>query len=130
MIGLALVACLSVVGSSMVASATDALDKSVGADFIVQVGGGDGRPLTKQTSAAVEGAPHLAHVTHAKEVPARLTLSDGSTEKVGLSATDPTYTQDLSRDTLSGDLSAAYGKDAMSVGSSSRSATASRSVTN
>ena len=36
MIGLALVACLSVVGSSMVASATDELDKSVGADFIVQ----------------------------------------------------------------------------------------------
>lgn len=117
MIGLALVACLSVVGSSMVASATEELDKSVGADFIVQVGSGDGRPLTKQTSAAVDGAPHLAHVTHAKEVPAKLTLPDGSTAKVGLSATDPTYTEDLSRDTLSGDLSAAYGKDAMSVGS-------------
>ena len=36
MIGLALVACLSVVGSSMVASATDQLDKTVGTDFIIQ----------------------------------------------------------------------------------------------
>ncbi|WNI24364.1 FtsX-like permease family protein [Streptomyces sp. ITFR-16] len=116
MIGLALVACLSVVGSSMVASATDELDRSVGADFIVQTGG-DGRPLTEQASDAVDGASHLAHVTHMKEVPARLTLPDGSAPKAGLLATEPTYTQDLSRDTLSGDLSAAYGKDAMSVGS-------------
>ena len=38
MIGLALVASLSVVGSSMVASATDQLDKSVGADFVIQSG--------------------------------------------------------------------------------------------
>jgi len=30
------VACLSVVGSSMVASATDQLDKTVGTDFIIQ----------------------------------------------------------------------------------------------
>ncbi|MEU8698469.1 FtsX-like permease family protein [Streptomyces sp. NPDC048680] len=118
MIGLALVACLSVVGSSMVASATDELDKSVGADFIVQVGSGDsGRPVSRQASAAVEGAPHLAHVTHLKEVRAKLTLPGGGTEKVGLTAADPTYAQDLRRDTLSGELSAAYGKDAMSVGS-------------
>ncbi|MFE2148196.1 hypothetical protein ACFXA3_41905, partial [Streptomyces sp. NPDC059456] len=32
---LALVACLSVVGSSMVASATDELDQSVGADYMI-----------------------------------------------------------------------------------------------
>ena len=44
MIGLALVAGLSVIGSSMVASADDQLDKSVGADFIVQSGdNGDSR---------------------------------------------------------------------------------------
>ncbi len=43
MIGLALVACLSVVGSSMVASATEELDRSVGADFIVQDGGATAR---------------------------------------------------------------------------------------
>ncbi|MDT0347762.1 hypothetical protein RM590_35150, partial [Streptomyces sp. DSM 44938] len=36
MIGLALVAGLSVVGSSMVASATDEIDSSLGADYIIQ----------------------------------------------------------------------------------------------
>ena len=53
MIGLALVACLSVVGSSMVASATDELDKSVGADFIVQA---DQRIVPQAEKAMQESA--------------------------------------------------------------------------
>ncbi|MBT2491804.1 FtsX-like permease family protein [Streptomyces sp. ISL-96] len=118
MIGLALVACLSVVGSSMVASATQELDKSVGADFIIQAGDGDGRkPVSRQLAQAVERAPYTAHVTHMKEVPVRVTVPEGATETEELVATDPTYMEDLHRKTLSGSLSAAYGKDAMSVGS-------------
>src|SRR5206468_10882646 len=57
MIGLALVACLSVVGSSMVASATSELDKSVGADFIVR---GNQR-IVPQAEKAMEQTPGLAH---------------------------------------------------------------------
>lgn len=117
MIGLALVACLSVVGSSMVASATDELDRSVGADFIVQSGNGDGRPLNRQASEAIDGAPGIDHVTHIKDVPVQLTLPGGGKEKVGLVASEPTYAQDLSRKPLSGRLSDAYGMNAMSVGS-------------
>ncbi|SDM65043.1 ABC transporter permease [Streptomyces wuyuanensis] len=114
MIGLALVACLSVVGSSMVASATEELDKSVGADFIVQSTNG---PIVPQAQQALEKAPGIAHVTEYKGVKATLTAPDGtSTDDEWLVAADPTYAQDLRRETVAGELAAAYGKDAMSVG--------------
>ncbi|QDQ11991.1 ABC transporter permease [Streptomyces spectabilis] len=116
MIGLALVACLSVVGTSMVASATDELDKSVGADFIIQTKNDGGKPLTSQSVRAVQKAPHTAHVTRVKHVEAKLTTPAGKTENEELVATNPTYAKDLRRDVISGNLDAAYRKDAMAVG--------------
>ncbi|WP_406344129.1 ABC transporter permease [Streptomyces sp. NBC_00648] len=116
MIGLALVACLSVVGSSMVASATAELDKSVGADFIVQSGSNDGRPIVPQAADALRRTPGIAHVTDYKSVDAKITTPDGKTSSEDLAAASPTYVQDLRRETVSGKLSEAYGKDAMSVG--------------
>ncbi|MET7453830.1 FtsX-like permease family protein [Streptomyces sp. NPDC005574] len=113
MIGLALVACLSVVGSSMVASATDELDRSVGVDFIIE---GNQR-IVPQAEKAVAATPGLAHVTRYKDLDARMTSPDGKVDTGGVTAADPTYAQDLRRETTAGDLSAAYGKDAMSVGS-------------
>ncbi|MFE0086608.1 ABC transporter permease [Streptomyces sp. NPDC058991] len=114
MIGLALVACLSVVGSSMVASATEELDRSVGADFIVQSTNG---PIVPQAQQALEKAPGIAHVTEYKSVRATLTAPDGSsTDDEWLVAADPTYAQDLRRETVAGELRDAYGEDAMSVG--------------
>ncbi|MFG2674433.1 ABC transporter permease [Streptomyces sp. NPDC048445] len=114
MIGLALVACLSVVGSSMVASATDELDKSVGADFIVQAP--DGRLIVPQAAKALATAPGIEHVTNYKVLGAKLTNPDGSTADEDVTAADPTYPQDLRRETVAGDLPAAYGRNAMSVG--------------
>ncbi|MEV6395774.1 FtsX-like permease family protein [Streptomyces sp. NPDC051907] len=114
MIGLALVACLSVVGSSMVASAEDQLDKSVGADFIISAG--EGQPIVPKVEKALKSAAHIDHVTNYKSVEAKLTAPDGKTEDEDLVAADPTYAQDLRRETVAGELSAAYGKDAMSVG--------------
>ncbi|QKW27934.1 FtsX-like permease family protein [Streptomyces seoulensis] len=116
MIGLALVACLSVVGSSMVASATDELDRSVGADFIVQAGDG-AKPLTPAMVKAIRDTPGLTNVSRLKEVPAELTLPDGGVHKQSLYATDPAYPKDVRRTTLSGRQSDVYGRDAMSVGS-------------
>ncbi|MFJ6833284.1 ABC transporter permease [Streptomyces sp. NPDC091209] len=113
MIGLALVACLSVVGSSMVASATDELDKSVGADFIVQ---GQQR-IVPQAEKAMEASPGLVHVTRYKDIAAKLTSPDGQADNAGITAADPSYAQDLRRKTTAGDLAAAYGENAMSVGS-------------
>ncbi|TWG03644.1 putative ABC transport system permease protein [Streptomyces brevispora] len=114
MIGLALVACLSVVGSSMVASATDELDKSVGADFIMQ--SSNGQLIVPQAAEALTTAPGIEHVTNYKVLGAKLTNPDGSTTDQHVTAADPTYPQDLRRETVAGDLPAAYGKDAMSVG--------------
>ncbi|MEU3695685.1 FtsX-like permease family protein [Streptomyces griseoviridis] len=113
MIGLALVACLSVVGSSMVASATSELDQSVGADFIVE---GNQR-IVPQAERAVRDTPGLAHVTSYKTLDATLTSPDGDKDDSGLTAADATYAEDLRRPTTAGDLADAYGTDAMSVGS-------------
>ncbi|SCD55410.1 putative ABC transport system permease protein, partial [Streptomyces sp. Termitarium-T10T-6] len=115
MIGLALVACLSVVGSSMVASATEELDKSVGADFMVQ-DGSTGRPIVPQAADAVRAVPGLEHMTDYTFVKAKITAPNGKTEDEGVVAADPTYQQDVRRTVVSGDLAKAYGKDAMSVG--------------
>ncbi|GAA1349081.1 FtsX-like permease family protein [Streptomyces beijiangensis] len=114
MIGLALVACLSVVGSSMVASATDELDRSVGADFIIQ--SSNGQPVVPQAEKALRAAPGIEHITSYKEAESKVTSPDGKTEDDAVTGTDPTYMQDLRRETVSGELSAAYGKNAMSVG--------------
>lgn len=114
MIGLALVACLAVVGSSMVASATAELDKSVGADFIVQ--SSNGQPIVPQAADALRRTPGIAHVTDYKQVDAKITTPDGQTSSEDLAAASPTYAEDLRRETVSGKLSDAYGKDAMSVG--------------
>ncbi|MFF4752618.1 ABC transporter permease [Streptomyces sp. NPDC002514] len=113
MIGLALVACLSVVGSSMVASATSELDKSVGADFIIE----GNQPIVPQAEKAIEQTPGLAHVTRYKMLDATLTSADGKKDTSGITAADPSYADDLRRPTTEGTLKNAYGTDAMSVGS-------------
>lgn len=114
MIGLALVACLSVVGSSMVASATDELDKSVGADFIVRTE--TGQPIVPQAYEAMQKADSIDHITQYKDVTAKVTAPNGKVAKETVVAADPTYPQDLRRKVVDGDLNAAYGKGSMSVG--------------
>ncbi|MFJ4621397.1 ABC transporter permease [Streptomyces sp. NPDC088812] len=114
MIGLALVACLSVVGSSMVASATDQLDKSVGTDFIVQ--SDSGQLITPQAVRAVKSTPGLERVTEYKLLDADLTTPDGTTSKgETINAADPSYAQDVRTETVAGDLADAYRADSMSV---------------
>ncbi|MFJ6844266.1 ABC transporter permease [Streptomyces griseoluteus] len=114
MIGLALVACLSVVGSSMVASATDQLDKTVGADFIVQ--SDNGSVITPQAVDALRSTPGLERVTEYKVLPVTMTTPDGKVSKnETLNAADPGYAEDLRTKTVQGDLADAYGADSMSV---------------
>ncbi|WP_314254491.1 ABC transporter permease [Streptomyces sp. DSM 40907] len=115
MIGLALVACLSVVGSSMVASATEELDQSVGADYMVQ--SETNQPVLPQAEQALRATKGLDHVTAYREVAAKITAPDGATEEDGLGATDPTYAKDIRRKMVAGEHAAAYGANAMSVGS-------------
>ncbi|WP_037852819.1 ABC transporter permease [Streptomyces sp. NRRL S-340] len=112
MIGLALVACLSVVGSSMVASATDELDRTVGADFIVQ---GNQR-IVPQAEQAMRQTPGLDHTTRYKVLDATLTSPDGKRVDDNVTAADPSYADDVRRTVTEGSLKDAYGPDAMSVG--------------
>ncbi|MGV9255270.1 ABC transporter permease [Streptomyces sp. NPDC003697] len=114
MIGLALVACLSVVGSSMVASATDQLDKTVGTDFIVQ--SDSGQLITPQAVRAVKSTPGLERVTEYRWTKADFTTPDGRTLKdTAITAADPTYATDLRTETVAGKLTDAYRPGAMSV---------------
>ncbi|MPY53095.1 ABC transporter permease [Streptomyces acidicola] len=114
MIGLALVACLSVVGSSMVASATDQLDKTVGTDFIIQ--SDSGQLITPQAVKAAKSAKELTGVTEYKWIKADFTTPDGKTLKdTAITAADPTYATDLRTETVAGNLKDAYTPDSMSV---------------
>ncbi|MFE9355710.1 ABC transporter permease [Streptomyces olivaceoviridis] len=115
MIGLALVACLSVVGSSMVASATDQLDKTVGTDFIIQ-GEQEYNLIKPQMVEKIKATPGLERVTEYKLLDASLTTPDGRvTKKETINAADATYVQDLRTKTVAGDLADAYEPDSMSV---------------
>ncbi|MFI9720629.1 ABC transporter permease [Streptomyces sp. NPDC052396] len=111
MIGLSLVAALSVVGSSMIASATDQMDRSVGADFIMDSNNG----FTPAMVKAARSAGHIDHFTEYTAVHARITTPDGKTGGQRLTAADPSYARDLRQETVQGTLSQAYAKDAMSV---------------
>ncbi|MCH0564316.1 ABC transporter permease [Streptomyces sp. MUM 2J] len=114
MIGLALVACLSVVGSSMVASATDQLDKTVGTDFIIQ--SDSGQLITPQAVEAVKATPGLERVTEYRWTEADFTTPDGKTLKnTAITAADPTYATDLRTETVAGNLADAYRPESMSV---------------
>ncbi|MEV5238828.1 FtsX-like permease family protein [Streptomyces cinnamoneus] len=112
MIGLALVAALSVVGSSMVASATEQLDRSVGADFIVQSENG---PLSPAAVKALKSARDVEHFSEYTVVSAKVTTPDGRTATQRLSAVSPTYADDVRAETVKGKLADAYAEDAMSV---------------
>lgn len=114
MIGLALVAGLSVIGSSMVASANDQLDKSVGADFVIQVGSG-AQPFTATEEKALKSVSGITHFTDYTVVSAQATLPSGKVVKGHISAVDPSYTQDVRLKTVQGKLSDAYGPNSLSV---------------
>ncbi|MDX3521179.1 ABC transporter permease [Streptomyces scabiei] len=114
MIGLALVACLSVVGSSMVASATEQLDKTVGTDFIIQSDRGE--LITPQAVEAAKSAEGVKNVTEYKWTQADFTTPDGKTLKdTAITAADPSYATDLATEVVAGKLPDAYKPDSMSV---------------
>ncbi len=127
MIGLALVACLSVVGSSMVASAGEELDKTVGTDFIVQHDGGQG--ITPQAVAAVKATEGLDRVTEYKWTKADFTTPDGKTsDDTAITAADPTYATDMRIETVEGSSRTPTGRTPCPSTRTSPRTTASRSA--
>jgi putative ABC transport system permease protein len=110
MIGLSLVAALSVVSSSLLASASQELDTSVGADFIITANGS--LPVTPQALAAVRSAPGLAHVTENKELQASV---DGKSGRLDFIAAGNTMLQDFSVKVVQGDMSGVFGGDGIAL---------------
>ncbi|MFE1362332.1 ABC transporter permease [Streptomyces harbinensis] len=110
MIGLALVSGLSVVGSSMVASATDEIDASVGADFMLSPS--NFGPVLPDVSAAVEevraDGDAVASVTEYRVLSATATTPDGTVVDRQLAAAQPSMLEDLRVSTVAGDLAQVY----------------------
>ncbi|ARQ70278.1 ABC transporter permease [Streptomyces marincola] len=115
MIGLALVAGLSVVGSSMVASATEEIDESLGSDYIIQTS--NFTQLPPQIVEAAEGVDGLASVTPALSVAAEVTAPDGTTEERNLAASPASFVNEMRLDAAEGDVAAAFEQGGMTIAS-------------
>ncbi|RMI45669.1 ABC transporter permease [Streptomyces triticirhizae] len=116
MIGLSLVAGLSVVGSSMVASATDQIDSSLGADYVVvsETPGGIVPEITGAVS--VERIPELDHVSEYRLADVDVTLDSGEEIEVMAGAVPETFSADVDVTVVEGDIEAAYAPGGLSVG--------------
>ncbi len=114
MIGLALVGCLSVAGSSLVASTATILDDSVRGDLMVAPD--SGQPIVPQVQRALERAGHIEHLTDYRLLGGKVDTGSGDPADTPIYGADPTFTQDFLAEAASGDLNAAYtpGKAAVS----------------
>ncbi|WP_034271634.1 ABC transporter permease [Actinospica robiniae] len=110
MIGLSLVAGLSVVSSSLLASASAQLDGSVGADFVIQANGGLG--VTSQAVNATRTTPGVAHVTENKDVTG--TIGTGAASADFFASSD-TLLQDFTVKTVSGDMAQVFSGDGIAI---------------
>ncbi|MEV4560556.1 FtsX-like permease family protein [Kitasatospora sp. NPDC049285] len=92
MVGLAVVVGASVVTSSMVTSATAQIDKTVGADYVVD---GQRAGLSPAAVDVVKHAKGIDHITEQRNIPAALTTADGGRTLTSLAAVDPGFTHDF-----------------------------------
>lgn len=107
MIGLALVTGISVIGSSIVASATQEIDDVLGADFVI--GTSNDTQILPAVTDAVRGVDELDHVTEVRGINAEITAAEpggdpggGGTFDAALTAAGAHYPDDVSIDTVSG----------------------------
>ena len=87
MIGLALVASLSVVGSSMAASFDAQIDKTIGADLIVQ--NSTGLPFPNEVGDAVRASPGVGLVVRGQGTRGALVAADGTQKRTVVVGTGP-----------------------------------------
>ncbi|UED85923.1 ABC transporter permease [Streptomyces profundus] len=117
MIGLALVAGLSVIGSSMVASARDQIDSSLGSDYVVTTSMFS--EIVPEVTAAIEDVPGLDHISEFRMVDLDVTLPSGDVLELDtVAAVSETYDRDVTMETLEGDLSSALAPGAIAVSES------------
>ncbi|KDN84996.1 ABC transporter permease [Kitasatospora cheerisanensis] len=106
MIGLAVVIGASVVTSSMVGSMSDQIDRSVGADYVVE---GPGGPLTPAMVDAARRTPGIDHLSTQTRVPGELVLPGGATVRGRLIAADADFARDFRLPVASGTADAVFG---------------------
>lgn len=115
MIGLALVAALSVVGSSMGASFDSQVNKTIGADFIVQ--NGQGQPFPTEVAQAVQAVPGVGLLVRTQAVPVTEIAPDGSQTKVSMIGTTSGLDQVVHLSLRSGSVAAATVPGAVMIAS-------------
>ncbi|GAA3875928.1 ABC transporter permease [Streptomyces sedi] len=118
MIGLSLVAGLSVVGSSMVASATDQIDSSLGADYVVST-----QTMGEIVPNVVEAVSpdqisELDHVSEYRLVESDVTTASGDEFEVIAGAVPESFAQDIEMEVVEGDMASAYAPGGISVSES------------
>ncbi|MFJ2868735.1 ABC transporter permease [Kitasatospora sp. NPDC087314] len=113
MVGLALVIGSSVFSASMVTSANAQIDRSVGADYIVQ---GGRTSITPEMLDAVRRTRGIDHVTTQKFFDPRLQLPDGRSARTNLTAAPPAFfTTDFHLPVTAGSLDA-IGRGELGIG--------------
>ncbi|MDT0347902.1 hypothetical protein, partial [Streptomyces litchfieldiae] len=84
-----------------VASATDEIDSSLGADYIIQTS--NFMPILPEAAEAARAVSELDHVTDVRDVETETTMPGGESVDVTLSVTQASYEQDFTSDVLEGD---------------------------
>ncbi|WP_062216461.1 ABC transporter permease [Streptomyces sp. NBRC 109706] len=113
MIGLALVAGLSVIGSSMVASARDQIDSSLGADYIVSTS--TFSEIVPEVTDAIENVPGLEHISEYRVIELDVTLPSGGSLEVDAAAVPESFSRDVTMEAVEGDIPAAFAPGSIAV---------------
>jgi putative ABC transport system permease protein len=115
MIGLALVAALSVVGSSMAASFDQQVDRTIGSDLVVQ--NSTALPFPDEVATAVRAVPGVGLLVRTQATRITLVAPDGSQSKEILVGTTPGLDQALHLTLRSGTMAAGTAPGAIVLGS-------------
>ncbi|NGO78565.1 ABC transporter permease [Streptomyces sp. YC504] len=113
MVGLALVGGLSVASASMTKSFDDQIDRSLGADFVVQ--NSNFMPFPTEVTEAAKSADGAALVVRQRFVPIALTLPDGERVESTASAYESRLDEVAKLEYTAGDTQAALAADSLGM---------------
>ncbi|MEW2083448.1 ABC transporter permease [Streptomyces sp. NPDC005283] len=113
MVGLALVGGLSIASASMTKSFDDQIDKTLGADFVVQ--NSNFMPFPQEITETVQGVDSAGTVVRQRFAPVALTLPDGKRVESTASGYDPQLDEAARITYASGDTAAALAPDRIAM---------------
>ncbi|WP_320775368.1 ABC transporter permease, partial [Streptomyces sp. CRN 30] len=107
MVGIALVGGMSVASASMTASFDEQIDRTLGADFVVQ--NDSFLPFPQEVTDAVTGAPGAGTAVRSRFAPVAVRLPDGDRVETSVAGYDPRLDEVADLAYTAGDTSAALG---------------------